>query len=369
MGTSQIFISAGEPSGDNAGSLLLSALKSKRRDISFFGLGGKRMFKEGQEQLVESARLAVMGFWEVAGHFSFFRKLLHQSLDEIKKRRPRCVILIDYPGFNLRLARKVKELGIPVIYYISPQVWAWGHQRVAEIKANVEKLIVILPFEKEFYQKQGMESDFVGHYLLEDIPPEYISSSIPAHGHLALLPGSRPQEIKRLLPPMLDAAVRFNKEYGTKAVVAGVSGVYEYDSVLKATGGESVSIACDNPRKVIFESSLVLTKSGTATLESAIIGRPMMVAYKTSFISYLIARKLIKLDKIALVNLVLGKKIVSELIQNDANADNMYFELKKLRDNKEYFGNIKRELDMVPNVLGGAGASGRAAEIILKYIN
>jgi len=326
------------------------------------------MLKEGQEQLSESSRLAVMGFWEVVKHYSFFRKLFHQCLDEIKKRQPSCVILIDYPGFNLRLAKEIKKLGIPVIYYISPQVWAWGYRRMNEIKLNVDKMVVILPFEKEFYQNHGMSCDFVGHYLLEDIPPNYISSPIPANGHISLFPGSRPQEIKRLLPPMLDAAIRFNKEYGTPAVVAGVSGAFDYDSKLKASRGGGVSIVYDNPRQVIFESSMVLTKSGTATLETAIIGRPMIVAYKTSFITYQIAKRLIMLDKIALVNLVLGKKVVLELIQNEANADSMYLELKKLRDNKEYFCNIKRELDMVPNVLGGAGASERAAEMILKYI-
>jgi len=369
MADGEIFISAGEPSGDNAGSLLISAIKKKSGTVTFFGLGGKRMSAQGQEQLTESSRLAVMGFWEVVKHYSFFRKLFHQCLDEINRRKPSCVILIDYPGFNLRLAKEVKKLGIPVIYYISPQVWAWGHKRVPEIKANIDKMIVILPFEKEFYREQGMECDFVGHYLLEDIPAEYISSSIPTNGHIALLPGSRAQEIKRLLPPMLEAAARFNKESGTIAVVAGVSGAYHYDFLMRESANTNIRIVYDDPRKVIFESSMVLTKSGTATLESAIIGRPMIVAYKTSFVSYLIAKSLIKLDKIALVNLVLDKKVVPELIQNQSNADNMFGELKKLRDNKEQLSNIKSDLDRVPKVLGGAGASERAADIILKYIN
>ncbi len=327
------------------------------------------MSAQGQEQLTESFRLAVMGFWEVAKQYSFFHRLFQQCLGEIKKRRPDCVILIDYPGFNLRLAKEIKKLGTPVIYYISPQVWAWGHRRLEEIKAYVDKMLVILPFEREFYKKHGIECEFVGHYLLEDIPADYISSAIPTNGGIALLPGSRPQEIKRLLPPMLEAAIRFNREYGTKAVVAGVSGLYKYDSVAKAADGESVSIVYDNPRKVIYESSMVLTKSGTATLETAIVGRPMVVAYKTSFITYQIAKRLIKLDKIALVNLVLGEKAVPELIQNEANADSMYLELKMLRDNKEYFGNIRFQLEKVPKVLGGVGASKRAAEIILKFIS
>ncbi|HEX2896782.1 MAG TPA: lipid-A-disaccharide synthase [candidate division Zixibacteria bacterium] len=369
MAEKSIFISAGDPSGDNAGSLLLSALKKRTGAAEFFGLGGKRMLAEGQEQLVDGSKLAVMGFWEVVKHYGFFRKLFFECLDEIKSRRPSCVILIDYPGFNLRLAKEVKKLGIPVIYYISPQVWAWGKKRVADIKENVDKMIVILPFEKEFYNNNGVECEFVGHYLLEDIPANYIRSAIPPDGHIAILPGSRPQEIKRLLPPMLEAVQRFNKEYGTRGVIAGVRGVFDYDSELKKFESGRIEIEYDNPRKVIFESSIVLTKSGTATLETAIIDRPMVVAYKTSFLTYLIAKNLIKLDTIALVNLVLGKKVVPELIQNEANSNNMYVELKKLRDNKDMIVEIKRELDRVPEILGGAGASERAAEIILKFVN
>ncbi|MGH8014754.1 MAG: lipid-A-disaccharide synthase [Candidatus Zixiibacteriota bacterium] len=369
MAEKGIFISAGDPSGDNAGSLLLSAIKKKSSKATFVGLGGKRMLEQGQEQLTESSRLAVMGFWEVVKNYGFFRELFHRCIEGIKRRRPSCVVLIDYPGFNLRLAKAVKKLGIPVIYYISPQVWAWGHRRVREINENVDRMIVILPFESEFYRKNGMECDFVGHYLLEDIPPDYISSPIPTKGQVALLPGSRPQEIRRMLPPMFEAVHRFNSKHGTKGVIAGVRGVFDYDSFVKDFGDGSVSVEYDNPRKVIFESSLVLTKSGTATLETAIIGRPMIVVYKTGFFNYLIAKNLIKLDKIALVNLVLGKKVVPELIQYEVNSNNMYAELKKLADNREQVGNIKQEFDRVPQILGGIGASERAAEIILKFIS
>jgi len=369
MNEFQIFVSAGEPSGDNAGALLLSAIRKKCSKAAFFGLGGTRMHKENQEQLADSSRLAVMGFWEVARQYSFFRKLFHECLSEIKKRKPRCVVLIDYPGFNLRLAKEVKKLEIPVIYYISPQVWAWGEKRVNEIKRYIDRMIVILPFEKDFYQKHGTKCDFVGHYLLEDIPATYIKSPISTGSQIALLPGSRKLEIERLLPPMIEAASRFNHEYGTKAVVAGVRGAYDYKSAIDSKMSKTISIVYDGPRRVIFESSMVLTKSGTATLESAIIGRPMVVAYKTGFISYQIAKRLVKLDKIALVNLVLGNKVVPELIQGDANADNMYGELKKLRDNRQYFDNIKKNLDQVPQLLGGVGASERTAEIILELIN
>jgi lipid-A-disaccharide synthase len=369
MAEKSVFVSAGDPSGDNAGSLLLSAIHKKNRDaVRFFGLGGKRMLGQGQEQLAESSKLAVMGFWEVVKHYRFFRALFIKCIEEIKNRKPQCVVLIDYPGLNLRLAKEIKKLGIPVIYYISPQVWAWGQMRVKDIKQNVDKLLVILPFEEEFFKKQGVHCDFVGHYLLEDLPSHYISSTIPSGGEIAILPGSRPQEIGRHLPPMIEAVTRLNKEFGTRGVVAGIRGVFGYETVVNSIGDGSITIEYDNPRKVIFESMMVLTKSGTATLEAAIIGRPMVVVYKTSPINYFIARHLIKLDKIALVNLVLGKKIAPELIQNDAVANNIYRELKKLREDKFYSENMKCALNQIPSLLGGIGASNRAADIILNYI-
>lgn len=369
MDESSIFISAGEQSGDNAGALLISALQKKKNSLAFFGLGGNRMKSTGQMQLANVSELAVMGFWEVARRYLFFRKLFNRCLGEIKKRKTHCVILIDYPGFNLRLAKEVKKLGITVIYYISPQVWAWGEKRVNEIRRNVDRMICILPFEKKFYEKHDVECDFVGHYLLEDINSEYISSSVPADGHIGVFPGSRKNEIEKLLPEMIGAVKRFNKEFGTKAVIAGVTGAFDYDSLLKNTAEDSIRIVYDNPRKVIYESSLVLTKSGTATLETAIIGRPMVVCYKTGFLNYQIARRLVKIDKIAMANLVLDEKVVPELIQSEADSNNMYQKLKELFTDESRFDSIKQKLNSVPQILGGAGASENAATIIADYLN
>ncbi len=368
MKNQSIFISAGDLSGDNAGALLISELKNINSELKFYGLGGSRMNRLGQKQLEEIENLAVMGFWEVAKKYRFFSRLLSDCIEKIKQKRPAVVVLIDYPGFNLRLARKIKPLGIPVIYYISPQLWAWGEKRVEIIRNNIERLLVILPFEKEFYKKHNIESDFVGHYLLEDIDEKMISSQVPTGGHIAVFPGSREVEIERLLQPMIAAVSRFNQMYGTKAVVAGMNGAFDYESVLKKYPDSNIEIAYDDSRNVIYNSSLVLTKSGTTTLEAAIIGRPMVVAYKTGLMTYLIAKNLVKLNDIALVNLIMNETVVPELIQGQATEERMFLELEKLYNNKNHFDLIKSKLDSLPSVLGRRGASERAANIIGEYL-
>ncbi|NOY88628.1 MAG: lipid-A-disaccharide synthase, partial [FCB group bacterium] len=299
----------------------------------------------------------------------FFSRLLKHCEEEIKKRRPQVIILVDYPGFNLRLAKRVKSLGIPIIYYISPQVWAWGKRRVKIIREVVDLMLLILPFEEKFFASHGLNCHFVGHYLLEEIPEEYISSPIPPQTQIALLPGSRKQEIELMLPSMLETAKRFNNKYSTKAVVAGIKELFDYDKYLKNYSEDNITISYDNTYKTIYDSRLVLTASGTATLETAIIGRPMVVVYKTGFLTYWIARYLLKLDKIALVNLTLNEKVVPELIQYDANAKKMFLELEKFYNNARYFEAVKKRLGQVPQLLGGKGASERAAQLIYEFLN
>ena len=315
--------------------------------------------------------MAVLGFWEVARRFRFFRSLLAQCHREIARRRPGCVILVDYPGFNLRLAERLKMLNIPIIYYISPQIWAWGHGRLKQIRRLVDLMVLILPFEEAFYRESGVKTHFVGHYLLEDIPPDYAGSPPPEGGHLALLPGSRPQEVERMLPVMLDAADLFCRKHGTKAVIAGVRGAVEsalYERLTKRVQTTAISIRYGDARKVIHDSSLVLTSSGTATLETAIIGRPMVVVYKTGFLTYLIARRLVKLDKIALANLVLNEKLVPELIQGEVNTGRILAELDRYKSDSAYYREVTAKLHSVPGLLGGSGASERAAELVGEYL-
>lgn len=374
MGTTSLFLSAGDLSGDNAAGRLIVALKKIVPDLTVFGLGDDNLKNLGQDQLAEGNELAVLGFWEVAKRYLFFRKLFYHCVDEIKRRKPAAIILVDYPGFNLRLAQRIKSLGIPIIYYISPQVWAWGRRRVNVIKRLVDLMLVILPFEEEFYRRSGVNVHFVGHYLLEDIPQEYIRSPIPVEetmspiNGMTCLPGSRPQEIERMLPPMLETARQYNRIHGTKAVVAGIKGRFDYERLVRQYASDNITVSFEDSRKIIFESSLVLTASGTATLETAIIGRPMVVVYKTGFVTYLIARRLITLDKIALVNLVLGEKVAPELIQKRVKPKHILPELERYYHDKEYVQRVKTKLDTVPELLGSTGASERAARLIAENI-
>jgi lipid-A-disaccharide synthase len=262
-------------------------------------------------------------------------------------------------------------LGIPIIYYISPQIWAWGKKRVGQIERLVDKMLLILPFETDFYNATTVNHSFVGHYLLEDIQEKYISSPVTKEGNLLLMPGSRPQEVERMLPVMLEAASLFQQKHKIDIKLAGVDNSHcraIYDRYLSRAGAPLVSTHIGQTRKLIYESSLVLTASGTATLETAIIGRPMVVIYKTGFITYQIAKRVIELDKIALVNLVLNDKVVPELVQHEAKADRIASELEKLAGDRDYRGNLIDKLHKVPALLGGAGASERAAEEICRFM-
>jgi len=368
MDRPSLFISAGDPSGDNAASRLLETLKLQLPNHAYFGLGGERMASLGQHQLAESSRLAVLGFWEVARQYGFFRKLMHSCVAEIESRRPDAVVLVDYPGFNMRLAKRVKKLGIPIIYYISPQVWAWGKKRLREIKELVDLMLIILPFEQEFFEKANVPAQFVGHYLLEDIPEEYIASSAPSNGGLALLPGSRQQEIERMLPTMVEAATVLHDQLGVRSTIAGISRLGDYGRYLNDESARHIDIVYDEPRRVVFENSLAVVASGTATLEAGIIGRPMVVMYKTGWITFQIAKRLVKLDSIALINLVLGKKIVPELIQHHANAEEISKIISLLWENERAYNHVQDELHKVPSLLGGKGASERAAAAIVEVL-
>lgn len=367
MGEPSLFLSAGDPSGDNAAARVVQLLNADNPGLSVFGLGGPKLKQLGQDQLTEGANLAVLGFWEVARRYLFFRKLFHDAIAQIKQRRPNAILLVDYPGFNLRLAKAIKPLGIPIIYYISPQVWAWGKKRVELMRRTIDRMLVILPFELEFFSQHDLNCDFVGHYLLEDIPSEYISSEPPGRKRLALLPGSRKQEIERMLPTMLRAATLFADKHSFDITVAGISDRYDYESAVRRFGPKA-QIVYDDARRVVYESDLVLTASGTATLETGIIGRPMVVIYKTGFITYQIARRLVELDNIALVNLVLGKTVVPELIQHEANPERLSEQLSRFVDDSNYYQETHNALKQTPAKLGGAGASARTAEIIAEYL-
>ena len=357
-----IFISAGDPSGDIAGYHLIKQLKKEYPDINYLGLGGNRMKNAGQEQLVDGDQLAVLGFWEVARKYLFFRKLMYSAVETIENARPAAVVLIDYPGFNLRLAERIKSLGIPIVYYISPQIWAWGKKRIHAIKRLVDLMLVILPFETDIYDKAGVENGFVGHYLMDDIDPDFIKAPYDAESDMILLmPGSRPQEVQRMLPTLLRTAEILSKKGKYRFTIAAVEGNIDYESYMAGID-TPVEIIRGKTRELIAQSRLVITSSGTATLETGIIGRPMIVIYKTGMLTYLIARSLVSIENIALINISAGERIVPELVQHDAVPDKIAKEAMRFLDNSDLTQDVIFKLNKTADQLGAPGAAKRAVE-------
>lgn len=363
-----LFISAGDLSGDNAMARALAELRARTPGLRAFGLGGEKLKDLGQVQLAGGREIAVIGFWEVAKKFRYFSRLMDRCAEEIERRKPNCIVLVDYPGFNLRLARRVRHLKIPIVYYISPQVWAWGGKRVGEIRELVDRMLVILPFETEFYRHTGVRAEFVGHYLLEDIPPDFIRSALPRSNQIALLPGSRPQEIERMIDPICRAAAEFNQKHGTRALVAGIRERYNYEKALRPYAASGINVSFDDSRRIVYESDLVVTASGTATLEVGIIGRPMVIVYRTGFLTYQIARRLLKIDTIGLVNLVLGEKVAPELVQHEASAARILTEMERLQSDLSGTRSMIERMHEIPRRLAAPSGSPRAAEIIGSYL-
>ncbi len=359
-----VFISAGDPSGDIAGSHLIHELAERNPRLKFIGLGGDRMYTAGQSQLIHGGELAVLGFWEVARKFFFFKRLLNEAVMSIKYGRPSAVILIDYPGFNLRLAERIKHLGIPIVYYISPQIWAWGGKRIEQIKRLVDMMLLILPFETKLYDSAGVPNRFVGHYLLDDMDQAHIKAPYDVHSDLiVLMPGSRPQEVQRMLPTLLDAAKKISATGSYRFVVAGVKGNIDYNPYLR-NANSTIEVVFGKTRELVAQSRLVLTSSGTATLETGIVGRPMIILYKTGLLTYLIARRLVKIDHIGLINIAVGESIVPELIQGEATSKHIAEQaIRFLRDEEMSVGVVDK-LNAVVDRLGGPGAAGRAADAI-----
>lgn len=365
-----VCVLAGDPSGDIAGFHFLRALKEKHPGVEIFGLGGVRMQSLGQEQFADGADLAALGFWEVAKRFLFFRRLFYRVKSEIEKRRPQVVVMIDYPGFNLRLAEKIKHLGIPLVYYIAPQVWAWGAGRIPAIGRLVDRLLVILPFEADFFKKHGITAEYVGHYLLDDIPEHLIGAEYDSESsQIALLPGSRQQEVERMLPVMLGAARVLGDTQ--RFVIAGVSSNVKYDKILARFPEFSDRIVYDCTRQSVAEAVLVISASGTATLETALIGRPLIVIYKTAWLTFQIAKRLVGLPFVALANIVAGKLVAPELLQDQASVANIAQATEALLMSVESRRSALVEWAAVRRALGvdtQRGASEKVADVVGSYL-
>lgn len=371
------YIIAGEASGDLHGSNLIKELKKLDASASIRCWGGDKMQAAGGDLVKHYRDLAFMGFTEVLLNLRTIFRNLKFCKEDILQYKPDTLILIDYPGFNLRIARWAKQQGIKVIYYISPQVWAWKEGRVKMMKECIDKMLVILPFEKEYFKnKWNWEVEYVGHPLVEvietfrvgslglGVKPEEPQTSNPKR--VALLPGSRKQEILKKLPVMLAVSKSFP---GYQFVIAKAPGVEDefYNEIVK--NYSNVSSVSNQTYELLMQANAALVTSGTATLETALFGVPEIVCYKGSSISYQIAKRVIKVKYISLVNLIMDKPVVKELIQDELNAENLSSALQDLLTNETRIAAIKKDYAALKQLLSqGGNASAKAAASIVNFL-
>lgn len=358
----KLYVIAGEASGDLHGSNLIKALKAQQPDIQCRAWGGDLMQAAGGELVKHYRDLAFMGFLEVVKNLrTIFRNIAFCKKD-ILDFQPEALILIDYPGFNLRIAKWAKQQGIKVVYYISPQIWAWHSSRVHDIRRDVDKMLVILPFEVDFYKKYGIEVEFVGHPLLDAVGTN--NEQRTTNNLVALLPGSRRQEVQRILPRMLEVTSDFSEN---EFVVAGASSLPAefYQPFLEKY--PNVKLLQGQTYDLLRQAKAALVKSGTSTLEAALFGVPEVVCYAGSPISFFIAKRLVNVPYISLVNLIMNKPLVRELIQDELNRGNLKAALEEIL-NPEKAAELRAGYAELRHKLGDGGASEKAASTILKFL-
>ncbi|MDQ3109529.1 MAG: lipid-A-disaccharide synthase [Bacteroidota bacterium] len=360
------YIIAGEASGDLHAANMLRELKMLDPQAEFRAWGGDLMQEQGAVLVKHYRDLAFMGFLEVAMNLRTILKNISICKEDIAQWKPDAVILVDYPGFNLRIAPFVHELKIPVFYYISPQIWAWKQKRVFKIKETVDRVFCILPFERDFYLKHNYPADFVGHPLLDAVSRFEDSKAVEEDGRkiIAVLPGSRKQELKKILPPMLEVAKNF-PEY--RFVIGGAPGqaLSFYKEIM---GNDQMEIVFGKTYALLKQAYAGLIKSGTSTLEAALFNLPQVVCYKTSAISYNIAKRVANVKYISLPNLVMDEPIVTELIQEDMSVARMTAELKLITENEKGREKMLAGYKRLTGKLGGAGASHKVATLILEHL-
>jgi lipid-A-disaccharide synthase len=370
----KVFVSVGEASGDLHAAALIHSLKKRLPELEIFGLGGDLMAAEGVRLTHHVKALAVTGFWEVAKRFPQFRRILQNTIEEVEREKPDLVLLVDYPGMNLRLAKALKPKGFRIVYFILPQVWAWKPDRIRVLAANTDLQLSILPFEKELFSGISSKCEYVGNPLLDRIPmddeketfceDDEISTDVNAMG---LLPGSRVDEIRRHYPLMLEAAKRLRDEFPDLQPVTAVRSEVPQKLYRDIEQGSGLApLHCLRDRYgLLRESSVSIIASGTATLEAALCGTPFCIVYRTAWITYVIAKALINLDVVGLVNIVAGEKVVPEYLQAEMTVDNLTSFCKKMLNDQSAREQMISDLARVRAKLGEPGATERAAERII----
>ena len=372
MTARRVMIVAGEASGDLHGGNLVRAMHRIDPDIRFTGVGGKQMQRAGVELLADVADMAVVGLTEVVFRLRMILGVLRRLKALLKKDPPDLVILIDYPDFNLPLARTAKKCGVKVLYYISPQVWAWRKGRVKTIRETVDRMVVILPFEEKFYRDAGIDVTFVGHPLLDEVRKKYERpEALKRFGlreeavTIAVLPGSRRNEVAALLPEMLRACRILTERISPIQFILPIAGTLDPAFVrnILRPFPIRVNVVPDEIYDVIAVADAAMVASGTATLETALLETPMVVIYKVSGVSYAVGRRVIRVDHISLVNLIAGRAVVPELIQAEANPERIAAEVGQIVTRREKAREMRAALAEIREKLGTPGASQRTAQI------
>jgi lipid-A-disaccharide synthase len=396
-----LFISAGEASGEHYGALLIDELKTRLtaagQTARFFGMGGERMVEAGLERVVRSEDMAVMGITEVVRHLPRIYREFRKLKRAIRERRPDVAVLIDFPDIHFKLAKELHRLGVPVIFFVSPQLWAWKKKRIALVQKYVRRMLVIFPFEEQFYKEHGVEAEFVGHPLAELPQPAIGREQFaeenglePTRTWIALLPGSRPKEIRANLPEMLEAAwdleeleLSGHREIGDFEYLVPLAPTLNaeqraqvLDMVEDLGCGLDIRLV-EDARAALFHARTSVVASGTATVEAALIGNPFVVVYRVSPLTYAIAKRVVKVPHVAMANLIAGKLVVPELIQNDFTATNIVQQIDMLlpdgaprQSMMHELRAIRELLDVQPagRELESGGAIGRVAAITIEQL-
>jgi lipid-A-disaccharide synthase len=373
----RVFIIAGEASGDVHGANLVKAMAAADSSLSFRGVGGRALREAGVQLLWDAAEIAVVGLLEVVRHLLTIAKAFRLTINTLRAWQPHLLILIDYPDFNLLVARKAKQLGVPVMYYISPQVWAWRSGRVKTIRRCVDRMVVLFPFEETLYRKAGVPVAFVGHPFLDAVMvrdreelPRRLGVGSGGRPLLGLLPGSRWNEVRALLPIMLEAAASLVRRMPHARFLLPLASTIRADQVRPLLQARSVPLMVMEGRthEAIQASDLIVAASGSVTLEAAILGTPLVVVYKVHRLSYEVGRRLIRVQHIGLVNLVAGETVAPELIQDQVTAEAIVKEVMVILEDPDRREWIRSRLEEVRQRLGSPGASVRAAKIALSLL-
>jgi lipid-A-disaccharide synthase len=387
LGTAKIFLSAGEASGEHYGTLLIPALRRVCPEAEFFGLGGRRMEALGFRPIVRAEDVAVLGITEVVRHMPRIYGEYRRLRASLAAEKPNAAILIDFPDVNLSLARHLKRQNVPVIYFVSPQLWAWKKYRIRNVQRYVDRMLTIFPFEERFYQDQGVDAEFVGHPLAELESPTVERDEFARRAGLdaakdwvGLLPGSRGKEIRLNLPEMVRAAALLQRETGRDyefpLPLAATLTAPQRDHIRallgEAVGREAVApriVAVDDARAVLHHARASIVASGTATVEAALIGNPFLVVYRISPLSYAVAKRVVDVPHVAMVNLIAGKRIVPELIQGDFTADRVVSLLRTLLESNEAREQMQSQLRRVGEMLRGEhNAIDRVAQVTCEFL-